>query len=365
LNAAHLAILSSTRTTTRLRPSCRALWGSSFSDGTTQTVRDPPWKGGRFAPINCRALSDFTRLKSRRSLATAGRVQSRLRMQMWQCGDKRMAWETSLSGSSGIHAGRERRSLGPGAESTADVAALATRCGSDWLQRAHSPDVAPPCQRFARPRCSPVPHREGGRGASVQVWQGRALMAPMLESEGPGRARCAAIAAELLISLSHICALRRSHRRKGAQMQSLSQVQSHTKSHKQASAQAHTHKHTRTLTRTHTQCNTCTQMHTRSITHTQCNTDAQRNETCIRPSAQRSRHAIPAVCHAHDFEGSDRCATFIDRNIGKTRASPVGPVQDAQARGSKQSHDPSRQRRVTNGTHVLRYQATLSAVSVV
>ena len=92
-------------------------------------------------------------------------------MQMWQCGDKRMACETSFSGSSGIHAGRERRrSLGPGT----DVAALlATRCGSDWLQRAPSSHVAlPPCQRFARPRCSPVQHRVGGRGASVQMWQG-------------------------------------------------------------------------------------------------------------------------------------------------------------------------------------------------
>ena len=83
-------------------------------------------------------------------------------MQMCQCGDKRMAWEASFSRSSGIHAGRERRSLGPGA----DVAA-------NWLQRAQSSDVALPlCQRFARPRCSPVQHQTGGRGASVQVWQG-------------------------------------------------------------------------------------------------------------------------------------------------------------------------------------------------
>jgi hypothetical protein len=26
--------------------------GSSFNDGTTQTVRDAPLKGGRFAPID-------------------------------------------------------------------------------------------------------------------------------------------------------------------------------------------------------------------------------------------------------------------------------------------------------------------------
>ena len=29
-----------------------AFWGSSFNDGTTQTVLDPLGGGGRFAPIN-------------------------------------------------------------------------------------------------------------------------------------------------------------------------------------------------------------------------------------------------------------------------------------------------------------------------
>ena len=83
-------------------------------------------------------------------------------MQMWQCGDKRMACETSFSGSSGIHAGRERRrSLGPGT----DVAALlATRCGSDWLQRAPSSDVALPAMPAVRPP-SLQPGAASGRGA--------------------------------------------------------------------------------------------------------------------------------------------------------------------------------------------------------
>lgn len=140
-----------------------------------------------------------------------------------------------------------------------------------------------------------------------------------------------------------------------------SRTQNHTnkpaRTHTRTNKHPPTNTHTRALTHTHSVAHT--DAHTHSVTHAyahtqmhthRCTQSHTHRKTRIRPAAQPSRHAIAAVCHTHAFEGSDRCATFIDRIIGKTRASPVGPVQDAQARGSKQSHDPSRHRRVTNGT---------------
>ena len=182
-------------------------------------------------------------------------------------------------------------------------------------------------------------------------------MAPMLKSEGPGRARCGYGSG--VVDLSHTHA--RADALTGAKMhrcsrrRRCSRTQNHTHKPARTHARTHAHTHTHTHTPTPTQTHTATHYHTRSVTHTDAHThrcahtDAPR-KIRIRHSTQRSGHAIAAVCHTHSFEGSDRCATFIDRIIGKTRASPAGPAQAAQARVSKQSHDPSRQRRVTNGT---------------
>ena len=122
--------------------------------------------------------------------------------------------------------------------------------------------------------------------------------------------------------------------------------------------------HTKTVHDTHMHTHRCTHAYAHTQMHThRCTQTHTHRKPRIRPAAQPSRHAIAAISHAYAFEGSDRCATFIDRIIGKTRASPVGPVQDAQARGSV----PSNRMTLANGDEwdVIRYQATLSAVSVV
>ena len=119
---------------------------------------------------------------------------------------------------------------------------------------------------------------------------------------------------------------------------------SRTQNHSHKPARTHTrtntctHSHTRTHARAHTQCSThrCThkQCTTRICTHTdahthRCTQTHTHRKTRIRPAAQPSRHAIAAISHAYAFEGSDRCATFIDRIIGKNWwASPAGPAQD-------------------------------------
>jgi hypothetical protein len=188
-------------------------------------------------------------------------------------------------------------------------------------------------------------------------------MVPMLKSEGPGRSRCGYGSG--VVDLTHMRAQTLSQAQRctdavavaGAVAHKITQTSKRARTH--AQTRAHTHAQ-RTHARAHTQCSThrCahTQCTTRICTHKQCSTHRctqthTHRKRCIRPSAQPSRHAIAAVYHTHALERSDRCATFIDRIIGKTRwASPAGPAQDAQALGSKQSHDPSRHRRVTNGT---------------
>ena len=183
-------------------------------------------------------------------------------MQMWQCDDKRMAWETSFSGSSGIHAGRERRrSLSPGA----DVAALATRCGSDWLQRAPSSDAALPAMPAVR-QPSLQPGVASGRGARCLRADvaGRALMVPMLKSEGPGRARCGYGSG--VVDLTHMRAQTLSQAQRcpdavavaSAVADKITQTSQRARTHAQTHAHTHTHAHTRahTCTRTHAHTHT-------------------------------------------------------------------------------------------------------------
>ena len=166
-------------------------------------------------------------------------------------------------------------------------------------------------------------------------------MVPMLKSEGPGRSRCGYGSG--VVDLTHMRAQTLSQAQRctdavavaGAVAHKITQTSKRARTH--AQTRAHTHAQ-RTHARAHTQCSThrCahTQCTTRICTHKQCSTHRctqthTHRKRCIRPSAQPSRHAIAAVYHTHALERSDRCATFIDRIIGKTRwASPAGPAQD-------------------------------------
>jgi hypothetical protein len=162
----------------------------------------------------------------------------------------------------------------------------------------------------------------------------------MLKSEGPGRARCGYGSG--VVDHTHMRAQTLSQAQRCpdavAVAGSVARKITHTNQRARTHAQTHAHTHTHAHTRAHTHSVAHTDAHTNSARHAyahtqmhthRCTQTHTHRKTRIRPAAQPSRHAIAAISHAYAFEGSDRCATFIDRIIGKTRwASPAGPAQD-------------------------------------